>query len=375
MRRVTSLSFLFLALCMFVAGLSGCNSSSGGSFSSAPTITSFTANPTAVTAGASSSLTGVFSSGTGVITPGNVSVTSGTTVSVSPTDTTTYTLTVTNAAGATTSKTATVGVNPVVPAMPSNLTATAGNASVVLSWTASAGATSYNVYRGTTAGGESTTALATGITTTTHTDTTAANGTKYYYKVAAVNGGGTSTLSNEASAMPEPPIPAAPTGLTATAGNASVSLSWTASTGAASYNVYRGITSGGESTTPIATGITTTLYSDTGLTNGQRYYYEVAAVNGGGTSPMSNEASATPEPPAPGDPTSRRAAVLQRRLMRTGRTPAWLWLAAFRTAPRFARRSIRSVEDRTTTPTSRPRSIIVRQVRWFSLQRAHSAFN
>ena len=303
MRRVTSLSFLFLALCMFVAGLSGCNSSSGGSFSSAPTITSFTANPTAVTAGASSSLTGVFSSGTGVITPGNVSVTSGTTVSVSPTDTTTYTLTVTNAAGATTSKTATVGVNPVVPAMPSNLTATAGNASVVLSWTASAGATSYNVYRGTTAGGESTTALATGITTTTHTDTTAANGTKYYYKVAAVNGGGTSTLSNEASAMPEPPIPAAPTGLTATAGNASVSLSWTASTGAASYNVYRGITSGGESTTPIATGITTTLYSDTGLTNGQRYYYEVAAVNGGGTSPMSNEASATPEPPAPGDPT------------------------------------------------------------------------
>jgi hypothetical protein len=96
--------------------------------------------------------------------------------------------------------------------------------------------------------------------------------------------------------------PAAPTGLTATAGNVSVSLSWTASTGATSYNVYRGTTSGSESTTPIATGITATTYNDTGLTNGHIYYYEVTGVNSAGTSPMSNEASATPEASG-GDPT------------------------------------------------------------------------
>ena len=93
--------------------------------------------------------------------------------------------------------------------------------------------------------------------------------------------------------------PAAPIGLTATVGNATVALSWTASTGATSCNVYRGTTSGGDSTTPIATCITTTAYSDTGLTNGTTYYYKVAAVNGGGTSGYSNEASATPTTTSP----------------------------------------------------------------------------
>jgi hypothetical protein len=60
-----------------------------------PAITSFTANPTAISSGASSDLTAVFSNGTGVINPGNLAVTSGTPVSVSPTATTVFTLTVT----------------------------------------------------------------------------------------------------------------------------------------------------------------------------------------------------------------------------------------------------------------------------------------
>ncbi|MGD0902240.1 MAG: fibronectin type III domain-containing protein [Terracidiphilus sp.] len=187
------------------------------------------------------------------------------------------------------------GSQVTVPAAPTGLTATAGSASVALAWTASSGATSYNVYRGTTSGGESATAIATGITSPSYSDTGLTNGTTYYYKAAAVNSAGTSVLSAEASATPEPAAPAAPTGLTATAGNASVALVWTASSGASSYNVYRGTTSGGESATAIATGITSPSYSDTGLTNGTTYYYKVAAVNGGGTSGLSNEASATPK--------------------------------------------------------------------------------
>ena len=71
-------------------------------------------------------------------------------------------------------------------------------------------------------------------------------------------------------------------------------MSWTASSGATSYNVYRGTSAGGESTTAIATGITTTSYTNIGLTNGTAYYYKVAAVNSSGTSGYSNEASATP---------------------------------------------------------------------------------
>lgn len=94
-----------------------------------------------------------------------------------------------------------------------------------------------------------------------------------------------------------PPPPAAPTNLMATAGNASVSLTWTGSTGATSYNVYRGTSSGGENTTPIATFVTQASYTDSTAANGTTYFYEVAAVNSAGTSGMSNEASAKPQAP------------------------------------------------------------------------------
>jgi hypothetical protein len=79
-------------------------------------------------------------------------------------------------------------------------------------------------------------------------------------------------------------IAAAPTGLSATGGNGQVNLVWNASTGATSYNVYRGTNAGGESTTPIATGVTDINYTDSTVTNGTTYYYKVAAVNSGGTS-------------------------------------------------------------------------------------------
>lgn len=181
------------------------------------------------------------------------------------------------------------------PSAPTGLTATAGQDQVSLSWTAGSGATSYNVYRGTSSGGESSTAIATGVTGTTYTNTGLTSGTKYYFEVAAVNSAGTSGKSNEASATPTAPTaPAAPSGLAASAGNAQVSLSWASSSGATSYDVYRGTSSGGESSTPVATGIATTSYTNTGLTNGTKYYFEVAAVNSVGTSGKSSEVSATP---------------------------------------------------------------------------------
>ena len=181
------------------------------------------------------------------------------------------------------------------PSAPTNLAATPGNAQVSLSWTASSGATSYNIYRGTSSGNESTT-VATGVTTTSYTNTGLTNGTMYYYRITATNSSGTSGYSNEATATPTAgvSIPAAPTGLTATPGNAQVSLSFTASSGATSYNVYRGTSAGGESGTAIKTGLTTTTYTDTGLTNGTAYYYKVTAVNSAGASGYSNEATATP---------------------------------------------------------------------------------
>jgi hypothetical protein len=94
---------------------------------------------------------------------------------------------------------------------------------------------------------------------------------------------------------PPPPngAPYAASGLTATAGNGQVALSWTAGSGATSYNLYRVAESGYEGTNPVVTGITGTSYTDTGLNSGTTYYYQVVAVNSSGPSGFSPEAHAT----------------------------------------------------------------------------------
>src|SRR6266568_2554059 len=84
---------------------------------------------------------------------------------------------------------------------------------------------------------------------------------------------------------------AAPTGLVATAGNAQVTLNWTASSGATGYYIKRSITAGTE--TQIAAS-TSTSFTDTGLTNGTKYFYVVSAYNSYGQSANSTELSATP---------------------------------------------------------------------------------
>jgi len=87
-------------------------------------------------------------------------------------------------------------------------------------------------------------------------------------------------------------VPSVPTGLTATAGDTQVTLSWSASSGATSYNVKRATTSGGPYST--ITSPTATSYTDAGLANGVTYYYVVSAVNGVGESANSTPANATP---------------------------------------------------------------------------------
>jgi fibronectin type 3 domain-containing protein len=181
------------------------------------------------------------------------------------------------------------------PAAPTGLTATPGNAQVSLSWTASSGATSYNVKRATVSGGPYTTVGS--PTTTLFTNTGLTNGTTYYYVVTAVNAVGESGNSNQASATPQGGAPPAPTGLTATPGNAQVALRWNASAGATSYRVKRATVSGGPYT--IVGNPTTTTFTNTGLTNGTTYYYVVTAVNSSGESGNSNQVSARPLAVAP----------------------------------------------------------------------------
>ena len=196
------------------------------------------------------------------------------------------------------------GGGTTVPAAPSGLAAAAGNAQVALTWSVSSGATGYYVKRSTTTGGPYT-QVATQAAAN-DTDTGLTNGTKYFYVVSAYNSAGQSANSAEVSATPVLPPPGVPTGLAATAGNAQVSLTWTASSGASSYHVKRSAASGAE--TQISAPASNS-YTDSGLTNGTKYYYVVSAVNSGGESANSSEVSATPVAPvtAPATPTGLQA--------------------------------------------------------------------
>ncbi|MCL4557203.1 MAG: fibronectin type III domain-containing protein [Deltaproteobacteria bacterium] len=198
------------------------------------------------------------------------------------------------------------------PAAPTNLIATPADAQVTLQWNASSGATSYNVYQSTTSGGPYSKVNAT--TTTDYIVTGLTNGTEYYFVVTAVNSAGDSGYSNEVGATPQASStkPNPPTGLIAVAGNAQVSLTWNASTGATGYNIYTSTTSG---TGYAKAGTTTNLdYTVTGLKNGTTYYFVITAVNAAGESGYSNQQSAIPSASQILPPTNLSALVGDTRL-------------------------------------------------------------
>ena len=111
------------------------------------------------------------------------------------------------------------------------------------------------------------------------------------------------------SGSPVAQRPAAPSYLSATAGNGQISLSWEAVTGATSYAVRRGTSSGSYSSVTGASNLTATSFTNTGLTNGTTYYYVVTARNAAGTSSYSPEAEATPYTSPPPDAPSYLSAT------------------------------------------------------------------
>ena len=194
------------------------------------------------------------------------------------------------------------GSQPTAPAAPTGVTATGGNATATVSWTAPSNGgstiTSYTVtpYIGGTAQTPSTVSG----TTTSTTITGLTNGTAYTFTVTATNAIGTGPASAQSNSVTPtgPTAPAAPAGVTATAGNATATVSWTAPANGGStitsYTVTPYIAGTAQATTTTVSGTTTSVII-TGLTNGTAYTFTVTATNAIGTGPASAQSnSVTP---------------------------------------------------------------------------------
>jgi uncharacterized protein YkwD len=187
------------------------------------------------------------------------------------------------------------------PGEPTSPTATAGNASATVGWTApaSTGGTPITGYVITPyIGAAAQTAVASSGTGTTKLVTGLANGTAYTFKVAAVNARGTGPQSTATSAVTPtaaPTTPGSPSGVTAVAGDAKATVSWTAptSTGGSAITSYV-ITpyKAGVAQPTVASAGTGTSKLVTGLANGSSYTFKVAAVNGVGTGHQSGLSNA-----------------------------------------------------------------------------------
>jgi len=293
----------YITVAVTVANLSG--SATEVAASTALVTTSAPGAPTSVVATAglgSVSLTWVApTTGLAVVTYTATSSTGGFTCTVSTTSCTvvgplygtlySFTVTATNAAGTGPASAASNSVMPseAAPAAPTAVAGTAGNQSVLVSWTASVNngaiVTLYTVT--TSPGGLSCTA-----TTTSCTVSGLTNGTPYTFTVTAKNAVGTGAASAASAAVTPAAAPSAPalTGAS-TSGKGALKVSWTAATSngsAVTGYVVTASGSGGSKTCSTA-ALSCTV---SGLNPGSTYTVSVVAQSAVGNSTVSSSRSA-----------------------------------------------------------------------------------
>ncbi|MCW3036936.1 MAG: hypothetical protein JWM17_2248, partial [Actinobacteria bacterium] len=186
------------------------------------------------------------------------------------------------------------------PGAPSGVTATAGNASSLVSWTAPVSGdspiTSYTVtpFVGTAA--QTTTIVSGSPPATSVTVPGLANGTTYTFKVTASNAFGPGPASPSSNAVTPAGPPAAPTNVLATAHASSAAVSWTApSTGGSpltKYTVTPFIGTTAQTATTVTGSPPATSVTVSGLNAGTTYTFKVSATNAVGTGPQSTASNA-----------------------------------------------------------------------------------
>ena len=188
-----------------------------------------------------------------------------------------------------------IGASPPAPTLLSPANGAAGvSLAPALSWSASSGATSYDVYFGTS----SSPPLAANTTGTSYAPGTLAAGTLYYWQVAAKNSSNMN-LSATWSFTTQALVLAAPV-LVSPANEATgivvaPTLSWDASAAATSYDVYFGTSS----VPPLAANTTGTSYAPPGtLNSGATYYWQIVARNAAGSADSPTWSFATGAPAA-----------------------------------------------------------------------------
>ena len=227
-------------------------------------------------------------------------------------DSYTFKVTATNGVGTGTASAASNAVVPAtVPDAPVIGTATAGNSeasvtfsppdtnggSTILSYTVTAADSTTPANGGQTQSGSTSPITVSGLT----------NGDSYTFTVTATNSVGTGGPSGASNAVVPDSYPGTPAAPTATAHNASATVTWVAPNDGGSAITGYVITPyiGATAQTPVDdNNPTPTSYDVTGLTNGTTYTFEVAATNGVGTGLSSPASNAVTPITVPGQPTS-----------------------------------------------------------------------
>ena len=174
-----------------------------------------------------------------------------------------------------------------LPAIPEGVTATSLSASSIkLDWSdASEVGVTFSVYRSAAQAGPYT-EVASLLTASEFTNTGLTSSTTYYYKVNAVKGELVSEDSEIVHATTQDEVipvlpPAIPEGVTATTLSASsIKLDWADATEVGvTFSVYRASAQAGPYT-EVASQLTASEFTNTGLASSTTYYYKVTAVKG-----------------------------------------------------------------------------------------------